>query len=86
MNYRRVQEGRLGIDRRREGEQTLEEGGWNVVALEFYFVFVTTAARTALTVSRKRRWSPVAAYAVAASEGGGVISMAQRRADIRSKV
>ena len=37
-----------------DGEQTLEEGGWNVVALEFYFVFVTTAARTALTVSRKR--------------------------------
>ena len=25
-----------------EREQTLEEGGWNVVALEFYFVFVTT--------------------------------------------
>jgi hypothetical protein len=24
-----------------DGEQTLEEGGWNVVALEFYFVFVT---------------------------------------------
>ncbi len=22
------------------GEQTLEEGGWNVIALEFYFVFV----------------------------------------------
>ena len=25
-----------------DGEQTLEEGGWIVVALEFYFVFVTT--------------------------------------------
>jgi len=25
-----------------DGEQTLEEGGWNVVALEFYLVFITT--------------------------------------------
>ncbi len=25
-----------------DGEQTLKKGGWNVVALEFYFVFVAT--------------------------------------------
>ena len=25
-----------------DGEQTLKEGDWNIVALEFYFVFLTT--------------------------------------------
>jgi hypothetical protein len=70
------------------GKKTLEKSSWDVIAHELDFVLEATLDCDCEdgTDGEQEKVVILAAYAVSASGGGGVTSIAQRRADILSKL
>ena len=70
-----------------DGEWQLEESSWNIITPHLEAVEVATMDSCSEDGidSEQEEWSPVAAYAVSVLAGGGVASIAQSLADMRSK-